>query len=77
MSEDLRPISAPNIKPAPQRATFRQRLKSVFSTNLLSSDPRMRWIALVFLGLYVVICGKLIYLGLKPEPTDILIRACA
>ena len=71
MSEDLRPISAPNIKPAPQRATFRQRLKSVFSTNLLSSAPRMRWIALVFLGLYVVICGKLIYLGLKPEPTAI------
>jgi cell division protein FtsI (penicillin-binding protein 3) len=73
MSEETRLLSEPNAKSisAPPRLSLRRRIKDVFSTNLSSSAPRMRMIAVAFLGLYVVICGKLVYLGLKPEPTTI------
>jgi cell division protein FtsI (penicillin-binding protein 3) len=73
MSEDPPSMSAHSARPAPatQSAALRQTIKRVFSTNLSPSASRMRWIALAFLGLYGVICGKLVYLGLKPEPTAI------
>jgi cell division protein FtsI (penicillin-binding protein 3) len=72
MTEELRPSSAPTSEArAPTGASARQWLARVFSTSLSSSAPRMRLLAIAFLGLYLVICGKLVYLGLKPEPTTI------
>jgi cell division protein FtsI (penicillin-binding protein 3) len=41
----------------------------LFSTSLKKSGPRMRLVALAFFGLYGVICGRLVYLGFRPEPT--------
>lgn len=43
-------------------------LKHMFSTRLAVSAPRMRFAALGFLVLYGTICGRLIYLGFKPDP---------
>lgn len=43
-------------------------LKHMFSTRLAVSAPRMRFAALGFLVLYGAICGRLIYLGFKPDP---------
>lgn len=40
----------------------------MFSTRLAVSAPRMRFAALGFLVLYGAICGRLIYLGFKPDP---------
>ncbi len=50
--------------------------RAAFSTSLASSTSRMRIVALAFLGLYGVIGGRLIYLGFKPEPSN-LRRAAA
>ncbi|MFM8859255.1 MAG: peptidoglycan D,D-transpeptidase FtsI family protein [Methylocystis sp.] len=43
-------------------------LKHMFSTRFAASAPRMRFAALGFLVLYGAICGRLIYLGFKPDP---------
>lgn len=65
MNED-----APHFpSPAPSRPNrLRGLVKAVFSTSPALSAPRMRLAALAFLGLYGLICGKLVYLGFKPEP---------
>ena len=43
-------------------------LRHMFSTRFAASAPRMRFAALGFLVLYGAICGRLIYLGFKPDP---------
>lgn len=51
----------------PQRA--RRVVADLFSTTLAKSGSRMRFVALLFFGLYGVIGARLVYLGFKPEPT--------
>jgi cell division protein FtsI (penicillin-binding protein 3) len=73
MSDDLRENTAPmdaNASPT-SPARLCEWLKRVFSTNSSTSVPRMRWIALIFVAMFVAIGAKLVYLGLKPEPTVI------
>lgn len=70
--EELRPQEAQGRALAPQRrVTPREWLKRVFSTDASATVPRMRWVSLVFVGLFGAIAVKLVYLGLKPEPTTI------
>ncbi len=62
---------------APRRGVQLGRvLRGLFSTSLAASASRVRVIALLFLGLYGLVCGRLVYLGLKPEPVN-LRRAAA
>ncbi|GAC1338349.1 MAG: penicillin-binding protein 2 [Beijerinckiaceae bacterium] len=56
---------------SPQRAPWRAFLSTVFSTKLEKTRGRIQLIALCFVGLYAIIGGRLIYLGLKPEPQSI------
>ena len=46
---------------------WRHVVAEMFSTRLSASAPRIRIAALGFAALYAVICGKLIYLGVRPE----------
>ena len=66
--------------PSPKTQSRRMRLgrmvRGLFSTSLDASALRMRLVALLFLGLYGLVCGRLAYLGLKPEPAN-LRRAAA
>ena len=66
--------------PTPKTQSRRMRLgrmvRGLFSTSLDTSALRMRLVALLFLGLYGLVCGRLVYLGLKPEPAN-LRRAAA
>ncbi len=50
--------------------------RAAFSTNLASSTSRMRLVALLFLGIYGVIGGRLVFLGFRPDPAN-LRRAAA
>ena len=56
----------------PARAPLPQRLKAfaadILSTKLAKSDRRIRWVATAFALAYLVIGGKLVLLGAKPEP---------
>ncbi|MFO1116299.1 MAG: penicillin-binding protein 2 [Beijerinckiaceae bacterium] len=47
----------------------------LFSTRLEKSDRRVRLVALGFGAVYLVIAGKLVYLGFKPDPAGM--RAAA
>jgi cell division protein FtsI (penicillin-binding protein 3) len=58
----------PPARPAPKPSKWTGFFGRVFSTDIKSSAPRMKLAAIGFLALYGVICGKLIYLGFKPEP---------
>ena len=51
-------------------------LRSMFGTRIAKSGGRIRFVAFCFIGLYCVIGGKLIWLGLQPEPQN-LRRAAA
>jgi len=72
MTEDPRQAfdAAPEPPPfaAPPQTGWRTLAAKLFSTRLSASAPRMRVAAIGFLALYGVICGKLVYLGFKPEP---------
>lgn len=59
-----------NLKTRRSGKSMREKkfLKHMFSTRLAASAPRMRFAALGFLVLYGAICGRLIYLGFKPDP---------
>ncbi len=59
--DDGRPTPAPPPK-------WRAMAAAAFSTSLATSPQRIRVVAALFLGLYLVICGKLVYLGFKPDP---------
>jgi cell division protein FtsI (penicillin-binding protein 3) len=70
--EELRPQEAPaQGAPPRRRVTPREWFRRVFSTDASATVPRMRWVSLVFVGLFGAIAVKLVYLGLKPEPTTI------
>jgi cell division protein FtsI (penicillin-binding protein 3) len=51
-------------------------VRAMFSTSIAASPGRMRLVALAFVGLYCTIGGRLVYLGMKPEPAN-LRRAAA
>ena len=67
------PFQTPELDepPAPtveQPSRWSDFIRRVFSTDIKLSAPRMKIAAIGFLALYAVICGKLVYLGFKPEP---------
>jgi len=66
--------AAPAKKSAAER--LRRFARAAFSTSLTSSTSRMRLVALVFLAIYGVIGGRLVFLGFKPDPAN-LRRAAA
>ncbi|MDE2578420.1 MAG: penicillin-binding protein 2 [Hyphomicrobiales bacterium] len=49
-------------------AWLRGQSKDMFSTSLSKSDRRIRVVALGFAAIYLLIAGKLVWLGMKPEP---------
>lgn len=66
--------------PAPARSRARA-IKAIFvdlfSTKLAKSRGRIRLVACIFLALYGVIAGKLIYFGLHPDQPQSVKRAAA
>jgi cell division protein FtsI (penicillin-binding protein 3) len=54
-------------KRAAKSGGWRRVVAEMFSTRLSASGSRIRIAALGFAALYAVICGKLIYLGVRPE----------
>jgi len=78
MTDNMRPSPAEFIEPQagvapppPRFASWRAVLAAAFSTSLAQSAPRLRLVALLFLGLYGVICGRLVYFGFNPEPATV------
>ena len=67
-----RPVDQGRKTPAVK--SFGERLRAfvrrAFSTSIMLSGSRIRVVALAFLGLYGVICGKLIYLAAYPNTTN-------
>ena len=66
----------PSEKRLSRKARLGQTLRGLFSTSLDLSARRMRLVAVIFFGIYALICGRLVYLGLKPDPST-LRRAAA
>ena len=66
----------PTAKRQSRRMRLGRVLRGLFSTSLATSASRMRLVAMLFFGLYALVCGRLVYLGLKPEPAN-LRRAAA
>ncbi|WP_442756915.1 peptidoglycan D,D-transpeptidase FtsI family protein [Methylocystis sp. JAN1] len=64
-------LETPPARPTKKPSKYAGMIRAAFATSLASSAPRMRLAALGFLALYGVICGKLVYLGFKPEPATI------
>ena len=64
---------APPVQAWPERA--RKWLDRLFSTRLEKSDRRVRLVAVGFGCVYLLIAGKLVWLGFKPEPASM--RAAA
>jgi cell division protein FtsI (penicillin-binding protein 3) len=60
-------LETPPPRPGKKPSRYAGLIRSVFSTSLDASAPRMRLAAVAFLALYGVICGKLIYIGLTPD----------
>ena len=60
--------AAPATTPARRPTAWRGLLRDMFSTGIDKSPSRMRIAALGFFALYGVVCGKLIYLGFRPDP---------
>lgn len=51
--------------------------RDLFSTNLGKSRPRILLVALVFLVIYGVIAGRLVYFGMRPDLSQSVKRAAA
>jgi cell division protein FtsI (penicillin-binding protein 3) len=68
-----RPPAEPKRGIAARAADY---VRAMFSTSLGAGPKRIRLVALAFMGLYVLIGGKLAYLGSKPDPAN-LRRAAA
>ena len=66
----------PSEKRLSRTARLGRMLRGLFSTSLDLSATRMRLVAFLFFGIYALICGRLVYLGLKPDPAT-LRRAAA
>ena len=64
--------AAPATTPARRPTAWRGLLRDMFSTGIDKSPSRMRIAALGFFALYGVVCGKLIYLGFRPDPRLLL-----
>lgn len=64
-------LETPPARPAKKPSKYAGMIRAAFSTSLDSSASRMRLAAFGFLALYGVICGKLVYLGFKPEPATV------
>jgi cell division protein FtsI (penicillin-binding protein 3) len=54
-----------------------RRSSSLFSTNLGKSRPRILLVACVFVAVYGVIAGRLVYFGLRPDLSHSVSRASA
>lgn len=71
MSADMK-FEQPTNEEAPQRPTLRARafgiLRAMFGTRIDKSGARLRIVACAFVCIYAVIGGRLIYLGMTPEP---------
>ena len=61
-------IEADAEKVAPKRGGFMRLLSNLMRTRIDKSTHRIRIVAVGFVALYCVIGGKLVYLGMKPEP---------
>ena len=68
MTQEIHPAHAKADNARRTSRSWRQFFHYMFSTRLSVSAPRMRFAALGFLMLYGAICGRLIYLGFKPDP---------
>ncbi|QGM99690.1 peptidoglycan D,D-transpeptidase FtsI family protein [Methylocystis parvus] len=64
-------LETPPARRGKKPSKYAGMIRAAFTTSLNSSAPRMRLAALGFLALYGVICGKLVYLGFKPEPATV------
>ncbi len=62
-------------RPPVRRRTFREKVvgcvRDMFGTSLDRSGGRIRLVAILFLGVYCVIGGRLLYLGFAPEPQNL------
>ena len=72
----VRDSPPPSEKRLSRTARLGRMLRGLFSTSLDLSVTRMRLVAFLFFGIYALICGRLVYLGLKPDPAT-LRRAAA
>lgn len=61
-------IEADEKKPAAKSGGFMRLLSNLMRTRIDKSTHRIRIVAFGFVALYGVIGGKLVYLGMKPEP---------
>ncbi|MGA8170960.1 MAG: penicillin-binding protein 2, partial [Methylocystis sp.] len=75
---DAPPPGEPRAPAAKVTAADRLRgfARAAFSTSLSTSTSRIRLVALLFLALFGVIGGRLVFLGFKPDPAN-LRRAAA
>jgi len=56
---------------------LRQQIRAMFSTKIGKSGVRIKAVASVFVCVYLVVAGRLIWLGAKPEPASIHREAMA
>lgn len=63
--------------PASRMQRLRRFMRGVMSTRLDKSGSRIRLVAFAFGGLYLVIAGKLVYFGAKPDAPQTMRRAAA
>lgn len=65
----------PLDKPPPPRMSLCSRIsgafRSMFGTRIDKSGARLRLIAAAFVGIYAIIGGRLVYLGMTPEPQNL------
>ena len=68
---DMGPAGEPGVPLAPLRHRFVAAMRDLLSTRIDKSTWRIRFVALGFAGLFMMIGGKLVYLGFKPEPQSL------
>ncbi len=65
------PLGERGFDGPPSGARLADRLRAIFSTRLEKSAGRIRFVAFIFACLFLVIAGRLLYLGSKPEPQTV------
>ena len=63
--------------PAPTPRRLAPFLRGLMSTRLDKSRSRLRIVGLAFIGVFGIICGKLVYLGVKPDTSQNLKSAAS
>lgn len=64
-------LEAPAQAPPTRMQWLKSQFSSLFSTRIGKSGARIRLVACLFVGLYAVIAGKLVWLGSRPETASV------